>query len=351
MSETFIRRTLFHAAGVALIAVTACSTAAQPAGDSLAPEAVVLTIGGEQFTLQEIDDVAMQQQAGSFGGLTLEQALYESRRATIDQLIMRTLLTAEAEAQGTDVQTLSDLQITSKVVPPTEAEIGAWYDANPQRVQGASLDQVAGAISEFLVDERTTLAERAYITALRAKTSVSITLEPPRTEVAHAGRPARGPDDAPIEIIEFSDFQCPFCLQAKMTVDRVLATYGDQIRFVYRHYPLPNHPDAVPAAEASMCAAAQGQFWPFHDHLFANVDQLSPAALKEHATTLGLNMNDFNACFDSREYREAIEEDMEAAREIGVSGTPAFFINGRPLGGAQPFEAFERIIEDELSRN
>ncbi|MGE4054124.1 MAG: thioredoxin domain-containing protein [Vicinamibacterales bacterium] len=351
MSETLIRRTLLKAAGVVLLAVTACSTAAQPAGDGPVPETVVLTIGNDQFTLQEIDDVALQQQAGSFGGLTLEQALYESRRATIDQLIVRTLLTAEAEAQGTDAQTLAEQQITSKVVTPTEADIAAWYNANPQRVQGASLDQVADAISELLVEERTTQAEEAYITTLRAKTPVSITLEPPRTEVAHAGRPARGPEDAPIEIIEFSDFQCPFCLQAKSTVDRVLAAYGDRIRFVYRHYPLPNHPDAVPAAEASMCAAAQGQFWPYHDHLFANTDQLSPAALKEHATALGLDMDDFNACFDSREYRDEIEEDMAAAREIGVSGTPAFFINGRPLGGAQPFEAFQRIIEDELARN
>jgi len=348
MYETFIRRTFLPTAGIALVAFTACSTAAQPAADGPSPETVVVTIGGDQFTLQEIDETAMQQQAGTFTGLTLEQALYESRRATIDQLIARALLTAEAEAQGTDAETLADRQITSKVAKPTDAEVRAWYDANPQRVQGASLDQVADAIAELLIEERTNEAEDVYLTTLRAKTPVSITLEPPRTEVTHAGRPARGPDNAPIEIIEFSDFQCPYCLQAKSTIDQVLAAYGDQIRFVYRHYPLPNHPDAVPAAEASMCAAAQDQFWPFHDHLFANTDQLSPAALKEHAMTLGLNMNDFNACFDSREYREEVEEDMAAAREIGVSGTPAFFINGRPLGGAQPFEAFQRIIEDEL---
>jgi protein-disulfide isomerase len=327
--------------------------AAQPAGGGgdAAPDTVVATVGDTQFTLEQIDDTAMRQQASTFAGLTLQQALYESRRTTIDRIVIRTLLEAEAAAQGIDVETLARQQIGAKVAPPTDADISAWYTANPQRVQGATLEQVRDAIAELLLEERTVAAEQAYVATLRAKTPVTVTLEPPREDVADAGRPARGPDNAPVEIIEFSDFQCPYCLQAKATVDAVLATYGDRIRFVYRHYPLPNHPDARPAAEASMCAAEQGQFWPFHDHLFANSNDLSAEGLKRHAATLGLNVAVFNACFDSRKYSDVVDEDMAAANEIGVTGTPAFFINGRPLGGAQPFEAFERIIEDELARN
>lgn len=340
------------AAMTAVLALSlGCSTSAQPAGSTMSPDTVVATMGETSITLAQVDEVAMQQQARSFAGLTLEQAIYEARRAVIDEIVVRTLIEAEAKAQGIEGPALAEREIAAKVVRPTEAEVADWYQANPQRVQGASIDQVRDAIVELLLEERTYRAEQAYVTTLKAKTPVRITLEPPRVEVADGGRPARGPADAPVTIIEFSDFQCPYCLQAKATIDRVLASYGDRIRFVYRHLPLPNHPDAIPSAEASMCAAEQDRFWPFHDHLFANQTELSADALKRHAATLGLDTTAFNACYDSRKYQSQVEEDMAAAQELGISGTPAFFINGRPLGGAQPYEAFERIIEDELSRN
>ncbi len=364
MSGRFMRRTSglprrsgavakASVATVLILAVcAACSTAAQRASSTAAsPDTVVATIGDTRLTLAEVDARAMRQQASTFAGLTLEQALYESRRSVIDEIVVRTLIDKEAAALGVDGQALARQEIGAKIVPPTEAEIADWYRANPQRVQGASLDQVRGAIADLLVQERTYRAEQAYVETLKARTPVTVTLEPPREDVADAGRPVRGPANAPVTIIEFSDFQCPYCLQAQNTVARVLATYGDRIRLVYRHYPLPNHPDAVPAAEASMCAAEQDRFWPFHDHLFANQNQLSVEALKQHAATLGLDTAAFNACFDGGKHRAEIEADMAAAEEAGVTGTPAFFINGRPLGGAQPYEAFERIIEDELARS
>jgi protein-disulfide isomerase len=170
-------------------------------------------------------------------------------------------------------------------------------------------------------------------------------------EVAADGRPARGPENAPVTIIEFSDFECPYCLRAHPTVQQVLSTYGDRVRFVYRHYPLPNHPNARPAAEASACAHEQGKFWPYHDRLFSSAGKLSAADLKQHAVELGLDAAQFNACVDGRKYRADVDADMQVAEKAGVSGTPAFFINGRVLGGAQPFEAFQRVIEDELKRN
>lgn len=351
MPGILTRRSPALAAAVAILTFGACSTSAQPTTPAAdAPQTVVAMIGDTPITLEEVDERALQQQAGTFTGLTLEQALYESRRSVIDEIVVRTLIETEAAARGTDGPTLAQQEITSKIVPPTETEVADWYRGNPQRVQGATLDQVREAITELLLQERSYQAEQAYVETLKAKTPVRISLQPPREEVADAGRPARGPDNAPVTIIEFSDFECPYCLQAKSTMDRVLAAYGDRIRFVYRHYPLPNHPNAVPAAEASMCAADQDRFWPFHDHLFANQSQLSAEGLKRHAATLGLDTAAFNACFDSRKYQPQIEEDMAAAEAAGVSGTPAFFINGRLLGGAQPFEAFQRVIEDELSR-
>jgi protein-disulfide isomerase len=178
---------------------------------------------------------------------------------------------------------------------------------------------------------------------------VTIMLEPPRLKVADAGRPSRGPARAPVEIIEFSDFQCPFCLRAHPTVAQVLNAYGDRVRFVYRNYPLPNHPNAWPAAEAAACAGEQGKFWEYHDRLFDNQSKLGEADLKQHAAALALDTAKFDACVDAHKYKKDIDADVAAGEEAGVSGTPAFFINGRELSGAQPFEAFKRVIDEELA--
>lgn len=125
-------------------------------------------------------------------------------------------------------------------------------------------------------------------------------------------------------------------------------TYGDKIHFVYREYPLPNHQNARGAAEAGQCANEQGKFWPYHDRLFANQQRLSASDLKQHAANLGLDMAKFNACVDSRKYKAAVDADIAEGNDIGVDGTPAIFINGRMISGAQPFEAFKKVIDEEL---
>jgi protein-disulfide isomerase len=333
----------------AALLLAACSTEAQPARQQ-APSDVVATVGSTSITLAEVDEVAMQQPAGSFGSMPLSQALYEARKGALEAIVAEHLINLQVKETGVDRAALIEREITAKVTPPSDAEVAAWYQANPSRVQGAPLDQVRGAIRDLLIRERTQEARAEYLDTLTAKHPVKVMLEPPRLEVAEAGRPARGPENAPVQIVEFSDFECPFCLRAFPTVQQLLSTYGDRVRFVYRHYPLPNHPNARPAAEASACAHEQGKFWEYHDRLFAAPGKLSAADLKTHATELGLNAAQFNACVDSRKYQKDVEADIEAAQQVGVTGTPAFFINGRPLSGAQPFEAFKRIIDEELSR-
>jgi protein-disulfide isomerase len=332
-----------------IVFLAACTSAAQPAGPQAATD-VVATVGATRITLAEVDARAMAEQAGSFGGLTLAQAIYESRRAVLDEMIGTQLIAADAKARGTDSATLIAQEITSKVTPPTEEEISAWYAANQARVQGASLDQVRAPIRSLLIQERTSTARDAYVDRLKQATPVSITLDPPRLAVSDAGRPGRGPENAPVQIIEFSDFECPFCFRVTPTVASLLEAYGDRVRLVYRHYPLPNHPNARPAAEAAACAHEQGKFWEYHDRLFANQQQLGAADLKKHAVELGLDAGKFNACVDSRKYQKDVDADMDAAQALGVSGTPHFFINGRPLSGAQPIENFRAIIDDELAR-
>jgi protein-disulfide isomerase len=334
----------------AIVLSTACSSAAQPARPrTQGADEVVATVGRTSIRLGDVDRRALQQPASNFGSLTLAQALYEARRAALDEIIATNLLDEAARARGSDRSTLEQ-EIEAKVVLPTEVDIAAWFQANQSRVQGASLDQVRAPIQQLLLQERAMAAREEYLDALRARTRVTVTLEPPRVEVAAAGRPARGDERAPIELIEFSDFECPFCLRAFETVRKVLDAYGDRIRFVYRHYPLPNHPNARPAAEASACAADQDKFWPYHDRLFANPSRMGAADLKRYAAELGLDTEAFNACFDQRRHQALVDEDVAAGNAVGVSGTPAFFINGRPLTGAQPYEAFARIIDEELKR-
>jgi protein-disulfide isomerase len=332
------------ALGVAACAATSAQPTRQPS-----PSDVVATVGSTTVTLAEVDEKALQQPATSFGSVRLSQALYEARRAAVDEIVSSLLLDQEAKARGVDRAVVVEKEITSKVQPVTDAEVAAWYQANQARVQNAPLDRVRAPIRAYLIEERTEAARQAFVDALKAKTSVRISLDPPRQRVAEANAPAKGPAGAPIELIEFSDFQCPYCLRANPTVQQVLATYGDRVRFVYRHFPLPGHPNARPAAEASACAGDQQQFWPYHDHLFANPAKLSDADLKQTAAELGLDAAAFNACVDQHRHAADVDADVKAGTEVGVDGTPAFFVNGRMLSGAQPFSVFKKVIDEELA--
>ena len=333
--------------GTVVVLVGACSSSAQPARTP-SPGDVVATVGSASITLGQIDEKALEQPAASFGNMKLSQALYEARRAAADEVIGDLLLDQEAKRLGIDRAKLIQEQIAQHVAPVTEADVSAWYRGNPQRVQGAALDQVRAPITQLLQQERSGAARDTYLDTLKAKTAVRITLEPPRLAVSAGKSPSKGGANAQVEVIEFADFQCPFCLAASPTVKRVLETYGDRIRFVYRNYPLPNHPQAQPAAEAAQCANEQGKFWPYHDRLFAEAGKLMDADLKKAAVDLGLDAARFNSCVDEHRYKDVVEANQQAGNDAGVNGTPAFFVNGRLLSGAQPFEAFKRVIDEEL---
>jgi protein-disulfide isomerase len=340
------RPVLSLAASLAVLA--GCSSGAAQQRTQL-PGDVVATVGPRSITLAQVDERAMQQSTSSFAAMRLSQVIFEARRAVLDEMIGNELLDQESKARGVERHTLEESEINSKVGPVTDAEIAAWYQTNTARVQGATLDQVREPIRALLAQQRVTEARDRYLTTLKAKTPVRVLLEPPRQQVATAGRPTLGPSNAPIEMIEFSDFQCPYCQRANPTVTQVLNLYGDKIRFTYRHYPLPNHPNARPAAEAAQCANAQGKFWPFHDRLFANPSQLGTGDLTRHAAAVGLDTAQFEACVGERKYKADVDADIQAGNDAGVDGTPAFFINGRMLSGAQPFEVFKRVIDEELA--
>jgi protein-disulfide isomerase len=170
-----------------------------------------------------------------------------------------------------------------------------------------------------------------------------------RFRVPLSSAPIKGSDSAQVTIVEFSDFQCPFCSRVNPTLKQVEDKYGDKVRVVFRNFPLLQiHPNAAKAAEAASCAADQGKFWEMHDKLFANQQKLAVEDLKVHATDLGLKADVFNQCLDSGQKEAEWKKDMNEGTSYGLTGTPAFFINGRLISGAQPLEAFTAIIDEEL---
>jgi len=163
------------------------------------------------------------------------------------------------------------------------------------------------------------------------------------------GAPSKGPAAALVTIVEFSDFHCPYCRTVVPTIAQVLARYPDKVRLVYRDFPLDGlHPGARRASEAARCAGDQGKFWAYHDLIYAAEPDSSPEQLKRFAQQAGLDVGAFEGCLASGKHRPAVQQDVDEGIRLGVEGTPAFFINGRMLAGAQPLEAFVRIIDDEL---
>lgn len=160
--------------------------------------------------------------------------------------------------------------------------------------------------------------------------------------------PVRGPEDADITIVDYSEFQCPFCARSRSTLEQLEERYEGNIRIVYKHYPLPFHDEAIPAGQAAYAAHQQGKFWEFHDYMFANQKNLGDALYVEAAEDLGLDVEQFNQDRNSEAAKEAVEQDAADGAQVGVRGTPFFLINGVPLSGAQPVANFERIIERVL---
>jgi len=178
-----------------------------------------------------------------------------------------------------------------------------------------------------------------------------VTEEPPiRYDVASEGFPTIGPENAPITIVEFSDYQCPYCRRwHEQVYQPLLNAYPGKIRLVYRHFPLTSiHPDAFPAAEASMCAGEQNAYWQYHDKLFSN-DSLGTNVYMEYAQELGLDTTTFEACLTDHKYQEAIQSDLDFAVNLGIRSTPTFFINGLAVVGAQPLDIFKQVIDKELA--
>ncbi len=324
----------------ALLAVTlAGPPAISPAGGETGAVAIV---DGTPIPSQVLDAMIQGQL------MELRRREDQLRRGALEELVAQALVQREAEARGVSAEELTRTEITDKVqVSPAEAK--AFYEANRSRFGATTEAEAIPQIVEGLGRQRERERRAAFAQELSVKYPVEVLLEPFRVTVDIGESPVRGRPDAPITIVEFSDFQCPFCVRARPAVNRVREVYGDDVRFAFRHFPLSFHEQAPKAGEAVACAGEQDRFWEMHDRLWESAGKLQPADLKEHAVALGLDPGAFGQCLDSGRHAAVVQRDTAAGAQLGVSGTPAFFINGRPLTGAQPFESFARVIEEELA--
>jgi protein-disulfide isomerase len=315
----------------------AAETPAVPASD------VVATIAGEPFTASQLEEAA----GARLFQLRTQQ--YQAQRQILDDEIARRLLEREAAARKVTADELLKQEVEAKVAPVTEEEQKAFYAQNKARMgemtEADALKRIEAGLRQQRIGER----KAEFLSGLRAKADVHVLLEPPRLTLTIGDEPVRGPADAPITIVEFSDFQCPFCSRATATLKKLDAAYPGKIRVVYRDFPLVQiHPNAARAAEAAACANEQGKFWPMHDAMFEHQDKLAEADLKQSAAALGLDATAFNQCLESGRHTAQWQKDTAEGEAYGVSSTPAFFINGRLIVGAQPYESFARILDEEL---
>ena len=311
---------------------------------------VVGRVGDRAVTMADLDEAWRSNDAAS--RMRMLQELYETRKRTLDIVIGEILIEQTAVARGTSRDGLLAEELPSRTLPVTEGEISRVFDQNRNAFPGRTQEEMEPQIRAFLDEQRPMQALHAYMAELRnSADDVHIDLEPPRTPIeVDADDPVFGSKTAVVEIVEFSDFQCPFCQRLTSTLERLQEAFGDDIRLVFKDYPLPNHAQAFKAAEAGNCANEQGKFWEFHDTMFAKQGELQVDDLKRHAGELELDQMDFDACLDSGRYAAVVNADLRRGQAVGVQSTPTVFINGRAVMGAAPYEVFEEIIADELSR-
>jgi protein-disulfide isomerase len=304
--------------------------------------AVVAEVNGDKLTVADLE----QKEATEL--LQSRYKYYQAERKALDNLIDQHLLEMQARRENLTVDQLVQREVTSKhQADPTEDQLRIYYE-------GVETEQPFEAMREQILqhirEARRSKARAAYLKTLRSQAQISITLASPTAPVELTHSPVRGNRDAPVVLVEFADYQCPYCQKIHSDLEKLQKEYGNRLAFVYKDYPLPMHPYAEKAAEAARCAGTQGKFWEFHDLLFT-VKKLQPADLREQARTLNLDQERFDKCVVEGLEAADVEKDADEARSLGITGTPSFFINGHFFSGVLSYAALHDMVEQQLARS
>lgn len=330
--------------GISLFTIAAWSILLGASVYGQAPDTVVASVNGVEITLKQVDDSVAARI------YPLQQQLYAIRKATIENLVTSKLLESEAAARKIPIDELRR-QLTAGEINVTPAQVEEAYTQNASFFASMSPDEARERLRLDLENQARMKYYRAGLEALRKKWAVKLSFPPPEflTELDDGVSPVKGAAKPLVTIVEFSDFECPYCSEVQTALRQVMEKYGNDVRLVFKHLPLEGHRNSLPAARAAYCAAEQDRFWQFHDALFATRN-LSAAVFEEMATDLGLGIDKFRACLNSEHSRNAVVKDIETARLFRIESTPSFIVNGKLIKGAVSFADFQKIIERELGQ-
>lgn len=300
---------------------------------------VVANVGGVQVTMADLDQQESQRL------LSAHYQYYQTQLKALNDLIDKKLLEQKAASEHLTLDQLVDRDIKSQVKDPTEDQMKVYYEGLETE---QPFEEVRGKILDKIRQMRTDKVRAAYVKALRAQTNVTIELAPPKADVSSQETKVASADKPAVELVEFADYECPYCQKVAADVKKLAADYSNKVVFVYKDFPLPMHTRAEKAAEATRCAGKQNKFWEFHDEIFRS-KELDVDQLKAQARALKLNTADFDKCLDSGEEAAAVERDRKEGEKIGISGTPSFFINGHYLSGALDYAALREVVDQQLA--
>ena len=327
---------------VMMVALVAC---AQPSEEPKSSDnAVAARFGDTVITVAEVEEEAGGQLIG------LYQQIYQAKDQQLRFMIFNKLVEQAAAAEEMTSEAYLEREIGGKIAEPSEAQIQQVINQYRSQLPPDEA-QARQQVMAFLNQQMAQQAETDLRTKLFDAAKVEILLDPPRVKpVIEAFNPMRGPADAPVVLVEYTDYQCPYCERAQPTLNAVRERYGDSVVHVFKNLPLPMHQQAGLAAEAALCAGDQGKFWELHDWLFANKSNISHDTLVAQAELIPLDVAVFTECLGTRVHKDEVEADAAEAATFGIRGTPGFVINGRILTGAQPLDQFIAVIDDELRR-
>src|SRR3989338_370812 len=309
------------------------------------PEKVVAEVYGRKITEAEV------QKELSIDLYELQKNIYSLKKRKLDEMIGNIVLEKEAARKKISVQDLLEKEVQRNIKKVSDKDIDKFYNKQKEYLKGTK-EQYSERIKSFLQNERYNEALQKYLDRLKNQARAKVYLdkpERPRIALNLTPAPLYGKENAKVKIVEFSDFECPFCSGLVKTLDKVLKKYGHTVNLTFKAFPLSRHPNAPLAHQASLCAHDQEKFWPYHDKLFENQQALDRTNLEKHAESLKLDMTKFKQCLDSGEKFAKVQKEMLEAQEAGVRSTPTLFVNGKILVGNLPQEAIEEVINEELA--
>lgn len=331
---------------VAALVCALCASALPLSAQEPSPADALAEVNGQAITQAEVD-----RELGP-SVVRLEEQLYRLRLQRVEELIQRQVLDQEAARRGISRDALLEQEVNAKVAEVTPSDIHDFYVKHKDQLTGEEAD-ISPRLKTYLRNQRVASRREEYVKSLETQANVKILLQAPapvRVEIPIEGEPTRGAEASPVTIVIFEDFQCPFCRKSMAPLAEAVEHHRGQVRLAHLDFPLESlHPASRQSHEAARCAAAQGKFWEYRDLLYAGTAGIGPDQLEQLAAQLQLNVPAFRQCLASGTYREAVSHDIAEGNRLGVTGTPTFFMNGRPISGAQSAAEFDRLIDQELA--